>query len=586
MKSKFYLIILALVAFGSFVQAQTTAFTFQGSLNDNSTQANGTYQMRFTLFTAQLGGNPVGSSIELPSVQVTEGIFSVELDFGASAFTVGGNRFLQVEVRRNAGETFVSLNPRQQVKSVPYAVRSATSGNADQLGGLSSSQYVTNNSSSFIRNSNTPQIADFAISGNGRAIGLDALEGFTVNGVRALYVTDESGTGNTFVGRSGQRFNLGASRNTTVGVGSGLSLNSGDHNTLVGNYAGNNTTSGSRNTFLGSIAGTNTSSGNDNTFIGAGSGITNTLGSNNTLLGEEADVTVNNLNYATAIGSGTKVSTINTVQIGRTSDRTNVSGVFNVLNGRTSFNERGNVNFFSNSGDLNLYMQGGNSGDGIVLKTETPSSGNSHFFISHLNGNTYDHRLVVKPDGRIEIRVLGTGGNEQLCRNSSTNAISTCSSSIRYKSNVANFSNGLDIIKKLRPVSFNWTEGGMLDFGLVAEEVAEVEPLLTTQNADGVTEGVKYDRVGVVLVNAFKEQQKQIEDQQAEIKKQKHIIEKQQTEIETLKKQQKEFAELKTLVCLSNAEAEICKAEETENETTEDTQTPSNKSVKEKEKDE
>lgn len=47
----------------------------------------------------------------------------------------------------------------------------------------------------------------------------------------------------------------------------------------------------------------------------------------------------------------------------------------------------------------------------------------------------------------------------------------------------------------------------MPDLGLVAEAVAEVEPLLTTPTDKGETEGIKYDRVGGVLVNAVNEQQ-------------------------------------------------------------------------------
>jgi len=65
--------------------------------------------------------------------------------------------------------------------------------------------------------------------------------------------------------------------------------------------------------------------------------------------------------------------------------------------------------------------------------------------------------------------------------------------------------------------------------GLVAEEVAEVEPLLVTHNEKGEVEGVKYDRIGVVLINAVKEQQAQIE----ELKKQ---LESQQAAIDALKR--------------------------------------------------
>lgn len=67
------------------------------------------------------------------------------------------------------------------------------------------------------------------------------------------------------------------------------------------------------------------------------------------------------------------------------------------------------------------------------------------------------------------------------------------------------------------PVTFDWKSDGKTDMGLVAEEVAEVEPLLATYTKEGQIEGVKYDRIGVVLVNAVKEQQKQIEQQQKQI---------------------------------------------------------------------
>ena len=58
----------------------------------------------------------------------------------------------------------------------------------------------------------------------------------------------------------------------------------------------------------------------------------------------------------------------------------------------------------------------------------------------------------------------------------------------------------------------------MPDLGLVAEEAAQVEPLLITHNDKGEVEGVKYDRVAVVLINAIREQQRQIELQQGRIK--------------------------------------------------------------------
>ena len=60
-------------------------------------------------------------------------------------------------------------------------------------------------------------------------------------------------------------------------------------------------------------------------------------------------------------------------------------------------------------------------------------------------------------------------------------------------------------------MTFDWNGTREHDLGFVAEEVATVTPLLTTLNADCQIEGVKYDRVTAVLVNAVQEQQHQIE---------------------------------------------------------------------------
>ncbi|HET8674659.1 MAG TPA: tail fiber domain-containing protein, partial [Blastocatellia bacterium] len=77
-------------------------------------------------------------------------------------------------------------------------------------------------------------------------------------------------------------------------------------------------------------------------------------------------------------------------------------------------------------------------------------------------------------------------------------------------------SSGLKLVSRLRPVTFDWKETKAHDLGLVAEEVAEVEPLLVTHNDKGEIEGVKYDRFSAVLINAIKEQQSQIESLQKE----------------------------------------------------------------------
>src|SRR6266567_3518778 len=110
---------LALLAGINQAAAQgTTAFTYQGQLHDGGTNANGTYSMTFKLYDAVSGGIQIGGDITT-SPTLANGLFSVNLDFGAGAFN-GGARWLDITV---AGDT---LTPRVQVLSTPYTLFAAT----------------------------------------------------------------------------------------------------------------------------------------------------------------------------------------------------------------------------------------------------------------------------------------------------------------------------------------------------------------------------------------------------------------------------------------------------------------------------
>ena len=85
--------------------------------------------------------------------------------------------------------------------------------------------------------------------------------------------------------------------------------------------------------------------------------------------------------------------------------------------------------------------------------------------------------------------------------------------------------------------------------GLVAEDVARVEPLLVTHNDKGVVEGVKYDRVGVVLINAVKEQQKQLEAQKDRIDEQDKVIIALRAQVDAIT----------NIVCAINPAVDVCK---------------------------
>lgn len=98
-----------------------SGFTYQGQLKQNGAPVNATCDMAFRLYDAATSGAQVGSPITT-TVPVTNGLFTVALDFGVSAFT-GEARWLDVQVRcpMNAGN-FAALTPRQALTAAPYAL--------------------------------------------------------------------------------------------------------------------------------------------------------------------------------------------------------------------------------------------------------------------------------------------------------------------------------------------------------------------------------------------------------------------------------------------------------------------------------
>src|SRR5215471_12847838 len=116
------------------VNAQSTIFNYQGSLQDPI--ANGNYDLQFTLWDALTGGTqqpqPIPLTVSRPGVAVAGGAFTVQLDFGATAWP-GADRFLEISFRPVGNATFTTLSPRQPITSVPYAIRTLSATSADNL---------------------------------------------------------------------------------------------------------------------------------------------------------------------------------------------------------------------------------------------------------------------------------------------------------------------------------------------------------------------------------------------------------------------------------------------------------------------
>jgi len=365
---------------------------------------------------------------------------------------------------------------------------------------------VSTASAQYILNQTTQQTADFNISGSGAANIFNAVTEYRLNGFRILYGSG----GNLFTGISSGNANTTGVNNSFIGFGAGYLNTSGNHNTFVGTYAGLSNTTGYSNSFFGSSAGYDNTTGSQNLFAGFQAGVNNTVGYDNLFLGAGAGYLNTNGFYNSFIGSnaGSNTSTgVNNTFVGRLAGINNQTGNANTVIGASA-----------DLGATNLIFATA-IGAGAVVSTS----------------NTI---LLGRTDGSDKVRIYGLGaaGSTQLCRNASYQ-IATCSSSLRYKTNITQFFGGLNVIRQLRPIAFEWKDGGMRDVGFGAEEVARVDPLFVSYNERGEVEGVKYDRLSVVFVNAFNEQQ---------------------TAIEAL---QKQIAALKKLVCTRNAAAKVCKEE-------------------------
>jgi hypothetical protein len=131
--------------------AMASPFTFQGELRNGGVPANGLYDLKFSLFTAQELGAQVGSTLCADNVTVVEGRFTVTLDYG-TVFD-GSSRYVEMQVRADTGlgcgtnAGFTTLGPRSQVTNAPMSEFAAQAGvaasaaNATNLNGQPATFY-------------------------------------------------------------------------------------------------------------------------------------------------------------------------------------------------------------------------------------------------------------------------------------------------------------------------------------------------------------------------------------------------------------------------------------------------------------
>jgi hypothetical protein len=133
----------------------------------------------------------------------------------------------------------------------------------------------------------------------------------------------------------------------------------------------------------------------------------------------------------------------------------------------------------------------------------------------YLNGSvglgTSSPGQKLEVNGKVKIDSFGSATSSTVCQLSGV--LSSCSSSRRYKEDIRPASFGLREVLQMQPVTFKWKGRDEHDFGLVAEDIAKINPLFASYK-DGRVEGVKYAQLTAILANAVKEL-KFIDDKQA-----------------------------------------------------------------------
>jgi hypothetical protein len=307
----------------------------------------------------------------------------------------------------------------------------------------------------------------------------------TAEGTKALQSLT-TGSANTAVGW----FSLGSvttdSFNTAFGAGT-LALNTGDNNTATGAAALLVNTTGSNNTATGLQALFNNTSGSNNTATGLQALFDNTTGSANTANGASALASNTAGNFNTATGASALFQ--------------NAGGSFNTAIGLQALSN-------SQTGNNNTVV-GAQAGGGIVTASNVICIGDgvtgadvgNTCFIGNIRGTTTQNANAIP----VLIDSVGQLG--------------TLSSSRRYKTDIKPMDKASEAILALKPVSFRYKvhKDTTPQFGLIAEEVAEVNPDLVVRDEKGDIYTVRYDAVNAMLLNEFLKEHNKVEEQQATI---------------------------------------------------------------------
>jgi Chaperone of endosialidase len=365
---------------------------------------------------------------------------------------------------------------------------------------------------------------DGGYPGGNTAEGQDALVILTTgtyNTAIGLFslLSNTEGKFNTAVGAGTLLANMGdpssgeGVENTATGAGALLSNNTGSSNTANGAFALFSNTTGADNTATGQFALVFNTTGDANTAIGDSALYSNTIGFGNTAIGPDAL-------------SGNTTGNDNTVT-GLAALITNTIGSGNTANGYHAL--------FISTGSGNIAL-GAEAGSNLTF-------GDNNIYLGSLGVATESNTIRIGTSGVQTsafirgIRGVTTGNNDAIpVLIDTAGQLGTTSSSRRYKKEIKPMDQTSEAILALKPVTFHYKSDktGTAQFGLIAEEVAEVNPNLVVRDENGEIYTVRYDAVNAMFLNEFLKEHKKVEQQVREIQEQRTTISELKKSMETV----------------------------------------------------
>ena len=343
------------------------------------------------------------------------------------------------------------------------------------------------------------------------------------------------GIGNTAIGTFSLFSVTTGSFNTAVGAGA-LDLNTADSNTATGAAALLFNTTGTENTANGTAALEFNTTGSNNTANGFQALFSNTSGDRNTATGWQALVNNTGANNNTAHG----------FEALHNSNSGNNTGIgFDALEANTTGNSNTAVgaNALRNAtGSDNIAL--GEGAGAVVL------AGNNNIEIGNGGASADDNTIRIGLEGtQTQTFIAGILGNGPFGCDVTIDpvtgqlGVSACISSERFKKDIDSMNKASEAIFSLKPVTFHYKNDktNIPQFGLIAEEVAKVNPALIAVDKEGKPYSVRYQQINAMLLNEFLKAHRKVQEQEATIArltstdaKQEAMIANQQKQIEAL----------------------------------------------------